>query len=416
MALKNLILDKVVVSGNKVEYPFRAADALKKYFTKDKVTIEYDTDMSGVPESILSIPFIGCMAGLMWLADIELWVNDLDKTFYEAFFRIKRAYQEMHSDLPLKGELVPCRFMENTTPKTGKSLLLFGGGIDCQSSFIRHEDSISDVLNIYGWLGDIAEDNKVDRHDDEFTKKFCAVAGKTPRHIRSDFFKVLNLAQIDKDFQKALHTNYWYGLLHSMAFISMGIPMAFEKGLDRIIIASSFRKGIQGYCTSFITTDSQWSWAENGTTLHDGFELIRLEKVRLLVEYQKKNGKALPLHVCSFKDHECCVCDKCFRSVVQIVAEGGNPRDFGFEIKGSLKDFYSKAAPGNVYLWELPKERDRYWPPTMARMKENYENIAEKDFVDWFTTYDFNKAYRDGIKNYYKKNFWSILKRKLTGR
>ena len=40
MALKNLILDKVVVSGNKVEYPFRAADALKKYFTKDKITIE----------------------------------------------------------------------------------------------------------------------------------------------------------------------------------------------------------------------------------------------------------------------------------------------------------------------------------------------------------------------------------------
>lgn len=317
MALKNLILDKVVVSGNKVEYPFRAADALKKYFTKDKVTIEYDTDMSGVPESILSIPFIGCMAGLMWQADIEFWVNDLDKTFYEAFFRIKRAYQEMHSDLPLKGELVPCRFMENTTPKTGKSLLLFGGGIDCQSSFIRHEDSISDVLNIYGWLGDIAEDNKVDRHDDEFTKKFCAVAGKTPRHIRSDFFKVLNLAQIDKDFQKALHTNYWYGLLHSMAFISMGIPMAFEKGLDRIIIASSFRKGIQGYCTSF-------------------------------------------------KDHECCVCDKCFRSVVQIVAEGGDPRDFGFEIKGSLKDFYSKAAPGMRIFGNFRRKETatgrRQWP------------------------------------------------------
>ena len=52
----------------------------------------------------------------------------------------------------------------------------------------------------------------------------------------------------------------------------------------------------------------------------------------------------------------------------------------------------------------------------MARMKENYENIKEKDFVDWFTTYDFNKAYKDGIRNYYRKNFWSILKRKLTGK
>ena len=184
MALKNLILDKVVVAGNKVEYPFKAVEPLKKYFTKDKITIEYDTDMSNVPESILSIPFIGGLAGLMWLADIELWVNDLDQTFYEAFFRIKRAYQEMHSDLPLKGELVPCRFIKNYTPSSGKSLLLFGGGIDCQSSFIRNEERITDVLNIYAWLDDIAEDNKVDRHDDEFTRKFCQVAGKTPRHIR----------------------------------------------------------------------------------------------------------------------------------------------------------------------------------------------------------------------------------------
>lgn len=416
MALKNLILDKVIVDGNKVEFPFKAADPIKKYFTKDRVVIEYDKDMSDIPESILSIPFIGPIAALTWLADIELWVNEIDETFYQAFARIKRAYQEMHSDLPFKGELVPCRFVRNRMEDTGKSLLLFGGGIDCQSSFIRHEDSIEEVLNIYGWLNDIFEEDRVDLHDKEFTERFCAVAGKTPRHIRSDFFKVLNLAQIDKDFKKKAHTNYWYGFLHSMAFISFAIPLAYSSGLSQIIIASSFRKGIQGYCASFITTDSQFCWAQNGTTLHDGFELIRLEKVRLLVDYQKKNGYALPLHVCSFKDHECCVCDKCFRSIVQIVAEGGDPRDFGFDIKGSLKDFYSRTAPDNVYLWELPKERDRYWPPTMARMKENYANIKEKDFVDWFMSYDFNKAYKDGIKRYYKNNFWSILKRKLTGR
>ena len=416
MALKNLILDKIVVKGNIVEYPFRAAEPLKKYFTKDKITIEYDTDMSNVPESILAIPFIGGLAGLMWLADIELWVNELDETFYQALFRVKRAYQEMHSDLQLKGQLVPCKFAGNYTPSSGKSLLLFGGGVDCQSSFIRNKDSITDVLNIYGWLGSIAEENKVDLFDGQFTKSFCDVAGKAPRHIRTDFFKVLNLKQIDVEFEKVIHANYWYGFLHSMAFISMGIVTAFEKGLDRIIIASSLGKGIQGYCASFITTDSQFRWAQNGTTLHDGAELTRLEKTKILVEYRNNTGKPLPLHVCSFNDRECCVCDKCFRSVVQIVAEGGDPRDFGFEIKGSLKDFYSKAAAENAYLWDVAKESERYWPSAKARMKENYENIKEKDFVDWFLSFDFAKARKDGVNNYYKKNFWSILKRKMTGK
>ena len=414
--MHNLILDKIIVDGKRVKYTVRAAEPIKKYFTKDNITIEYDRNMEGVPESILSIPFVSCIAGLSWIADIELWVNELDETFYQAFARIKRAYQEMHSDFPFKGELVPCRFVGNRIEDTGKSLLLFGGGIDCQSSFIRNRDSITDILNIYAWLDDMDEANKVDIHDDGFTRKFCEAAGKTSRHIRSDFFKVLNQPQINRDFQKRLHTDYWYGFLHSMAFISMGIPMAWESSLSRVIIASSFRKGIQGYCGSFITTDSQFRWAENGTTLHDGFELIRLEKVRLLVEYQKQNGKALPLHVCSFRDHECCVCDKCFRSIIQIVAEGGDPRDFGFEIKGSLKDFYSKAAPDIVYLWGFTKERGRYWPPTIARMRENYENIVEKDFVDWFLTFDFDKAKRDGLRKYYRKNFWSIFKRKILKR
>ena len=83
--MHNLILDKVIVDGKRVKYTFKAAEPIKKYFTKDNITIEYDRNMESVPESILSIPFVSCIAGLSWMADIELWVNELDETFYQAF-------------------------------------------------------------------------------------------------------------------------------------------------------------------------------------------------------------------------------------------------------------------------------------------------------------------------------------------
>ena len=40
-------------------------------------------------------------------------------------------------------------------------------------------------------------------------------------------------------------------------------------------------------------------------------------------------------------------------------------------------------------------------------------DIQDKEFVDWFMNFDFDKAKRQGLMRYYRKNFFSILKRKL---
>ena len=58
-------------------------------------------------------------------------------------------------------------------------------------------------------------------------------------------------------------------------------------------------------------------------------------------------------------------------------------------------------------------ESSLHWPAIKKRMKENYDNIADKEFVDWFMTYDFEAARKKALKNYYRKNFFKILKRKL---
>jgi hypothetical protein len=46
-------------------------------------------------------------------------------------------------------------------------------------------------------------------------------------------------------------------------------------------------------------------------------------------------------------------------------------------------------------------------------MRENYDIIQDKEFVDWFLNFDFDKAHRQGLRRYYRQNFFSILKRKM---
>ena len=58
-------------------------------------------------------------------------------------------------------------------------------------------------------------------------------------------------------------------------------------------------------------------------------------------------------------------------------------------------------------------ERKKHWPDSIRRMKKNYEEIEDKEFVDWFLEYDFVKKRKKALRRYYKTNFFKIVKRKL---
>lgn len=407
--MERIILHKVVVKGNLVEYHYSVTDGLKHFFQADKMFLEYEQDMMSVPVSILTIPFVSCMAGLMWLSNCALYVDEIDRTFYDALKQIKSAFQELHYDIPLKGVLIPSKFRDNVIAESQSSLLLFGGGVDCHCSFLRNRDIISNICNINGWLNSPESIDKVDESDKTVTESFAKSMSIDSSHVRSNFASQFKL----KSFNESFDVSYWYEFLHSMAFISISMPLCYVKNLSRIIIASSFTKGRPiARCSSYITTDSEFKFAARGSVIHDGFELSRQDKVRSLVEYQRSSGKPYPIQVCSFNDYNCAECEKCFRTVIAIVAEGGDPSDFGFKISDDLLTHWKKVIYKDVGLWGVEKER-YYYSQSRLRMRENYANIQDKEFVDWFMNFDFDKAKRQGLRRYYRQNFFSILKRKL---
>ena len=183
--------------------------------------------------------------------------------------------------------------------------------------------------------------------------------------------------------------------------------------VNNIYIASSFAIGQPGKCASYASTDIEFKYATVGGCIHDAFELSRQEKVHLLVEYQKKTRKPYPVRVCSFNDHNCCECEKCFRTILEIVAENGDVRNFGFDIQTTLKSHWEDVMNRKLYSFGIEGEEKKHWPDTIFRMHQNYNEIEDKEFVDWFLNYDFKMHRKKALRKYYSQNFFSIIKRKL---
>lgn len=418
--MKNLdiILTQIERNGHLVNYHFTVSRELEKYFTTRTLFMEYDRDMASVPDSILAIPFVSCLLAFSWVLDCNLWVREIDKTFYDSVPRIREAYREIYDHFPLKGRFVPAILTRNELASDKKAntsaVLLFSGGADSQATFIRNLAKSPMLCNIQGWYKSLEDDDFAADADKRDISRFAEEYHVPTCFVRSNF-AVLLTKEFDKEFAKKLGDTMWHGFLHSMAFIGISIPIAYQAGINEILIASSLTIGLNFLCASNLTTDSEFRYAGSGFTTHDGFELNRQGKMGVIVKHQKSTGKPYFMRVCSFNDHNCCECEKCFRTILGIVAEGGDIKDFGFNIEGSLKQHWEDVLYRRAGLMSFKSEKFIHWPHIKKRMLENYDIIKDKEFVDWFLSFDFDKAKREGLRRYYRQNFFSILKRKIRG-
>ncbi len=415
--MDDIILKKTVVEGGRVSFHFETRGRLKAYFTTDTLFVKYHHSVENVPVSLLNSIFVSSILPLMWLTDTIMWVDEIDRTFYDCILRLKAAYQDLYPHYPLKGRFVAANPRSNHYEVQRECLLLFGGGIDAHVSYLRHRAEKPVLCNIQGWYGDRPDEKSAaaaaDKRD---ISEFAAKEGVAFAFVESNFAMLVNNDLFRKKIQKKLGDSWWHGFLHSMSFISIAMPLAYLYGAKNIYIASSFTIGHPSQCASYATTDIEFKFAGVGGCVHDAFDLSRQDKVRYLVDYQKRSGKPYPVRVCSFHDRNCCECEKCFRTVLEIVAENGDVRQFGFPINRPLKSYWESVFVRRLWNFGVAGEKRKHWPDSIARMKENYDTLEEKEFIDWFLQYDFVGERKKAVWKYRCKNFFQILKRKISRR
>ena len=413
--MDGVLLKQISVSGGLVKYDFEVTGVLCHYFSTNVMYIQYDESVEGIPDSILAVPFVASILPLMWVTNTVMWVKELDRGFYDSLHKVRDAYQRLYSHYPLKGNIIPANLVDNKLKVNRDALLLFSGGLDANSTYVRHHDKKPLLFNIQGWYKDLSIEDKAADADIRDVGVFAAKENLDFTYAKSNFAVVVKENVWQKEIRPKFGDSWWHGFQHSMAFISIAIPIAYKHGIQNIYIASSVPMGEFCMCASHVTTDSEFRYADVGRCVHDGSELVRQDKVRVVVDYQRKSGKPYPMRVCSFNDRNCCECEKCFRTVLGLVAEAADLKDFGFYLNKPLKEHWYDVMSRRSGLMSFKSERVLHWPYIIPRMKENYDKMTQeqKEFVDWFLTFDFAKMQKESRMRYYKQNFFSILKRKF---
>lgn len=417
---ESIILRKIQINNSTVEYFFDVSQGLKKYFRTNRMFIEYTNDikLESIPKSILVIPFVASVLPLMWLTDSIMWIEEIDKTFYRSLNRVKRSYQEMYDYYPLKGSLIPAKIIDNSFIPQKESLVLFSGGLDAQTTYLRNIKTNPLLFNIQGWYKENTDEiNSVADKDIKDIYAFSQREKVNFRFAKSNFATLIENQTFHKNIEKKLKDNWWHGFQHSMAFISIATVAAYYYKIRTIYIASSFAIGDTGRCASYPTTDSEFEFAGAGEVCHDGFELTRQDKVHLIVEHQKNINNPYPLKVCTFNDDNCLICEKCVRTMLGIIAENGDINNFGFNVTKPLLQHFKTLFEENIVFFDVKGESTKHWVHIKKRMRENYNNLSEKELVDWFLNEDLINIRKKEILKYRIKNFRKlILKRILKNR
>lgn len=420
--MEKITLTAMRVCDTRVDYDFVVSPGLKKYFRGYHLFYQYDRSITDVPEGILVIPFLGTIMQLAWLTDATVEVDVVDSVFAESLIHLRAAYQKMYPNCPLGGKLAAKALQENGVVPAHRSAQLYTGGLDAVTTFIRHKAEAPLLILEYGFYDetlfvgwDYARDEKSHRNfcsDKAAALQFAKTQGTEAAFIQASYGTFLSSNAINRDFAGKMGDNFWHGIHHAMALLGAAAPLAYRERVQTLHIASSFSVGNTYPCASDPTTDNEFRFA-NCRIHHDGYELTDQDKARLTVTYQKETKKSLSLRVCSWNDHNCCMCEKCMRRMLQLHAEGGDPSCFGFSYKGSLLEQLQRFLDREVQF--LSSKNVDKWSKIITRMQENYDNVFDKDVVDFLRDYDFAREKKRGLWRYYRRNFFSILKRKIKG-
>jgi len=352
-----LKLNKIEYSdeGKKIHYLYEFTPDIAKYFNKkEPLFSNYSLDVSNVPKSINVIPFLANIMPIAWFSGFDVYVDEVDDVFYNSLKTIKKEFSRNHSQIDMqKGNLIVKSKVKNIYP-IAKSAMLFSGGLDAYTTYFRNISSKLELITIWG--ADVELDDE---------KQWSRVLGlnqkeKLLQQNKKQYIKsnIRNFYTYHVDL--LLENLGWWGKVqHGLALNGLVAPLSYINGYATLYIASSYTKdfGLEWGSTPEIDNNIKWS---NTSVIHDGYELKRQDKVKVVVNSLKDLNTSIALRVCYSELNtkiNCSSCEKCHRTIIGIILENENPNKFGFEVSSDIytsifKDYTNGfSSKGTKYFW-----------------------------------------------------------------
>lgn len=404
--MNRIIVNNVDIKDTKIKYYYDITGSVKKYFNKKReYSIDYYENIEKVPKSIAIIPFLTNILPISWIFNTTIEIDEIDEDFYNSINEFKKGYIDMYPMFEFKGTIKVKKIVNNKYKQQEKVGAFFSGGVDALSTLISNIDEKPLLITLWG------SDIKLEDKDAWTTVKNKII--KTAKEfklenkfIKTEFRYLFHEKLLDFYVQPKCKDKWWHGFQHGIAIIGHAAPLAYKYNLKKIHIAASFTPEFHSTCASDPTIDNYVKLSKT-IVHHDGYDMARNEKISNVCNYCEENNKKIEFRVClgSKGDENCCRCEKCYRTITEIIIEGKNPKDYGFDIneqtfKYMEYDIKNKILLGHTKNWERIKKH-------LNEKKKIFENDSR---LNWIYEYDFSKVNKP-IRKYVHRVYFAIKKR-----
>ena len=319
----------------------------QKTFLKNPFFATYDESvpLKDLPLSIVLTPFFNCIAPIVWISGQIIEVDQMDRQQYHSLQKVKRVMQLFYPDVLWSGDIIAKNLIDNTQPSSQKEqpiAVLFSHGLDAVYTSFNNIDKKQILVTICG--GDILLENKQLWNG---VKKACIHFAQEHNHyptfVRSNFAYFYKFNDIKKH---ARSINNWFAsVMQGLNYVGLAAPVAYANGCSAIHIGATRTQEYPFAYGTHPAIDCLLSFSDI-ITYHDGHDADRTQKVATIKTIcEQKNLKKPLLRVCWAKDPfggNCGKCEKCIRTMAEIIAEDDNPQEYGFP--GTYNDILSTVT------------------------------------------------------------------------
>lgn len=405
------------ITSNCIEYNYEVSGEWKEAFNKDKsFFIEYSCDISEVPESIAVIPLLCNILPMAWIYDAEIYVPSCDSAFYNSIPEFKKGYEEMYPQMKFNGDIFVEKTENNSYNGDNGAVSFFSGGVDAFNTLVKHIDEKPLLLTVWGAdvnLDDFNGWENVENH----VKKTASEFNIDYVTVKSSFRIFQNESVLRSKVINISGDNWWHGFQHGIGIIGHSAPVCYAMNKSAVYFASSFTAADKGNytCASDPTIDNYVKFGSSHV-VHDGYEYDRQDKIHNIVNFRRKHKAKISLRVCwqSKGGKNCCECEKCWRTILGIVAEGEKASDYDMgysdeQLKNFHRIYYNK---NNIPDYR----RDGVYTVIQNAMRKNLKAEQLPKELRWFYNINIKKlgyhpyrSFLGKLKNKVKRILKSVL-------
>ena len=237
MKKSRIVLSGITVENNKVIYDYSYSSDLSTYFkNRENLYIEYDFDVSSIPKSILAVPWLANFITISWFTGGTIIMDEIDADFLECLSILKEGFAEEYVEIIAKKSNLNFNKSIKNNYTVNREAVLFSGGLDSWTTFLKHEDKKLDLITNQG--SDIALGNNQKMELIRKSYKENALLTDLPLHfITSNFRDFYN-----RHIEELIYFNYvdwWTMIQFGIVLTASTAPLAYYHGFSNIYIASS---------------------------------------------------------------------------------------------------------------------------------------------------------------------------------